>query len=564
MQNSPFSYRIKSTRGTAPRTTFCYGLRKNADSQKMSNKTLNHLLMALTILFDFCFVATAILVAYWLRFISGWFEAIALHKGGTPPLAEYFRLIPIMAGIWLLTLKALKLYQPESNATTDAFWQLCKAALIALIATLGALFFIYHHDAYSRWVMLIATGLSLMWLFLGRLVLTRFRQTIYAQGVGVNRIAIVGYDERVQKFINALWAKADSGYQLIGIIDTVGEPPQSPDPVGETSELNTPAPVGETSRSRFPIGEPSGLDYPPVGEPPQSPDPVGETSRSRFPIGEPLQPQLEHLGHNAEAHHIVQKHRLDILFIASPTVQNETILQILRDCEGVPVQINMFPELSEFITGGTGVSYVEGTPVIQLRDTPMQGMRGIVKRAIDIIFSAAALIVLSPLMLAIAMAIRLTSPGKAIFRQERTGRAGKRFQIYKFRSMRADAEENVGHIWAKPDDARQTSLGKFLRRWSLDELPQFFNVLKGDMSLVGPRPEMSGLIPTFRDSIPHYLARQRVKAGMTGWAQVNGLRGNTSLEERICYDRDYIENWSLGLDMKIIFKTLWAIKKGPR
>lgn len=494
-----FPVELKAHEGQALVLRATDGLRKNAGSEKMSNKTLNHLLIALTILFDFCFVATAILVAYWLRFVSGWFEGVALHKGGTPPLADYFRLIPLMAVIWFLTLRALKLYHLDISASVAVFWHLCKAALIALLATLGALFFIYHHDAYSRWVMLLATGLSLMWLFLGRIALHRFRQAIYAQGVGVNRLAIVGYDARFQKFIDTLCDREDSGYQIVGIIGTVGGPSPS---------------------------------------------------------------QYHHLGQTAEVLSLVQKHQLDILFIASPTVPNKTILQILRDCEGVPVQINMLPELSECIIGGTGIKTVAGMPVLQLRDTPMQGMQGIVKRAIDIVFSAAALLVLGPLMLAIAVVIRLTSPGKAIFRQERIGRAGKRFQIYKFRSMRADAEENVGHVWAKPDDARQTSLGKFLRRWSLDELPQFLNVLKGDMSLVGPRPEMSGLIPTFSECIPHYLARQRVKAGMTGWAQVNGLRGNTSLEERISYDRYYIENWSLGLDIKIILKTLWAIKKG--
>lgn len=241
------------------------------------------------------------------------------------------------------------------------------------------------------------------------------------------------------------------------------------------------------------------------------------------------------------------------------------ILKILHACEGMPVQINLLPELSEFIRDGREtITFFDGIPVLQLRETPMQGVRGIVKRLIDIVFSVFALIILSPLMLTIAFIIRLTSPGKAIFRQERVGRAGKPFRIYKFRSMRADAEEDVGHMWAKSDDSRQTSLGKFLRRWSLDELPQFFNVLKGDMSLVGPRPEMSGLIDSFSESIPHYLARQRVKSGMTGWAQVNGLRGNTSLEDRVNYDRYYIENWSLALDIKIILKTLWAIKKGTR
>jgi exopolysaccharide biosynthesis polyprenyl glycosylphosphotransferase len=467
----------------------------------MNKKTLDHLLIALTVLFDLCFVATAIVVAYWVRFESGWLESFALHKGGTPPLDEYFRLIPLMAIIWLMTLKALKLYRPESNASLSAFWTLCKASGIALIATLAALFFIYHHDAYSRWVMLLASGFSLVWLFLGRLVLHRFRQAIHAQGAGVSRVALIGYDARSEKFINVLKAKPNSGYELVGI---VAEKVDADDSV------------------------------------------------------------VPSLGESQDILELVQKHRLDTLFISSPAVPNDTILQILHACEGVPVQINVLPELSEFIRGGTAITFFEGIPVLQLRETPMQGVRGIVKRLIDIVFSVFALIVLSPLMLMIAVIIRLTSPGKAVFRQERVGRAGKPFNIYKFRSMRADAEEKVGHVWAETDDPRQTSLGKFLRRWSLDELPQFFNVLKGDMSLVGPRPEMSGLIDTFSESIPHYLARQRVKSGMTGWAQVNGLRGNTSLEERISYDRYYVENWSLVLDIKIILKTLWAIKKGSR
>ncbi|MCY3549591.1 MAG: undecaprenyl-phosphate glucose phosphotransferase [Candidatus Poribacteria bacterium] len=481
---------------------FQYGLVSHILRQAMNNKTLDHLLIALTVLFDLCFVATAIVVAYWLRFESGWTpEVLAFHKGGTPPLDDYFRLIPLMVIVWLMTLKALKLYRPESNATLSAFWALCKAAIIALIATLAALFFIYHHDAYSRWVMLLATGFSLVWLFLGRLVLYRFRQAIHAQGVGVNRLAVIGnYDTRVERFIDVLNAQTNSGYEFVGVINATVDADDSDAP---------------------------------------------------------------YLGKSQEILELIRTHRLDTLFIVSPTVSNDTILQILHACEGMPVQINLLPELSEFIRDGREtITFFDGIPVLQLRETPMQGVRGIVKRLIDIVFSGFALLVLSPLMLTIGVVIRLTSPGKAIFRQERIGRAGKPFRIYKFRSMRADAEEDVGHVWAKSDDSRQTSLGKFLRRWSLDELPQFFNVLKGDMSLVGPRPEMSGLIDTFSESIPHYLARQRVKSGMTGWAQVNGLRGNTSLEDRVSYDRYYIENWSLALDIKIILKTLWAIKKG--
>ena len=463
----------------------------------MNNKTLNHLLIALTILFDLCFVATAIVVAYWVRFESGWMVALAFHTGGVPPLGDYLRLIPLMAIIWIMTLKTLKLYRPESNATFSAFWTLCKAAGISLIVTLAALFFIFHHEAYSRWVMLLASGFSLGWLFLGRLVLHRFRQAVHAQGVGVNRLAIVGApDARVQKFLQALNAKGDSGYQFIGFIG-----PES-----------------------------GGTQY---------------------------------LGESEDILALARTHRLDTLFIVSPAVPNDTILEILHHCEGVPLQINLLPELSEFIRDGKEtITFLEGIPVLRLRETPMQGAEGIVKRMIDIVFSAFALLVLSPLLLTITIAIRLTSPGRAIFSQERVSRGGKRFKIYKFRSMRVDAEEDVGHVWAKNDDPRQTPIGGFLRRWSLDELPQFFNVLKGDMSLVGPRPEMSGLIDKFSESIPHYLARQRVKSGMTGWAQVNGFRGNTSLEQRISYDRYYINNWSLALDIKIILKTLWAIKKG--
>ncbi len=477
----------------------------------MNKKTLDHLLITLTVLFDFCFVATAIVVAYWIRFESGWIpEALVFHKGSTPPLDDYYRLLPLMALIWITVLKALKLYHPENSVTLSAFWSLCKAAGIALIATLAALFFIFHHDSYSRWVMLLSTGFSLISLFLGRFVLCRFRQAVHAQGVGVQRIAVIGYDARVEKLINTLNTSSNSGYKLIGIID-------------------------ERTGSSHQASRESTTDN-----------------------------QLRYLGESRDVLDLVQTHGLDTLFIASPTVSSDTILRILGACEGVPVQINVLPELSEFIRSGTAITFFDAMPMFRLCETPMQGMQGVAKRFVDIILSLFALVALSPLMLAIAAAIRLTSPGGAIFCQERVGRAGKRFNIYKFRSMRADAEEKLGHIWAKDDDPRETPLGKFLRRWSLDELPQFFNVLKGDMSLVGPRPEMSGLIDAFRESIPHYLTRQRVKPGMTGWAQVNGLRGNTSLEERVSYDRYYIDTWSLGLDIKIILKTLWAIKKGGR
>ena len=470
----------------------------------MSKKTLDHLLIALTVLCDLCFIATAIVIAYWVRFESGWLDALALHQGGTPPFNDYLRLIPVTAIIWLLILKGFKLYLPDEYAKSSIFWNLCKASVIALIGTLAALFFVYHNVAYSRWVMLLATGFNLVFLLICRLVFHRFRQAIQAQGVGIGHVALVGYDERSMQFISTLNSKSNSGHKLVGLID------------------------GEEDTD------------------------ISHTESS----------DVELLGNCDEILEIVKKCKLDILFITSPVVANHTILHILHVCEGIPIQIYVLPELSEFIKGGSAVTDFEGLPVLELRDTPMQGISGIIKRLIDIVFSLFALIALSPLMLIIAVAIRLDSPGKAFFTQERVSRAGKRFDIYKFRSMHADAEYEVGHVWAKTDDPRQTNLGRFLRRWSLDELPQFLNVLKGEMSLVGPRPEMSGLIDTFQETIPHYLARQRVKSGMTGWAQVNGLRGNTPLEDRVNYDRYYIENWTIGLDIKIILRTVLAIIKG--
>ena len=470
----------------------------------MSKKTLDHLLILFTVLCDLCFIATAIVIAYWIRFETGWLDAIAVHKGGTPPFQDYLRLIPVTVVIWIMILQGFKLYNPEYTPTFNTFSQLLKASLFALIATLATLFFIYHNEAYSRWVMLLATGFNLVWLYLGRLVIYRFRQAVQTHGIGVNRVALIGYDDRGKQLIDAINTKPDNGYNLVGIVGN--------------SEVKEVSQDGETL--------------------------------------------LQHLGKIDEILELVEEHRIDTLFIVSPTVPNDTVMQILHTCEGTPVQINLLPELSEFIKGGTSVTFLDGLPVLQLSVVPMQGVSGIIKRIMDLLLSLFALIVLSPLMLILAIAIRLDSPGKAIFKQERVSRAGKRFYIYKFRTMHQDAEYNTGHVWAKTDDPRQTTLGKFLRRWSLDELPQFYNVLKGDMSLVGPRPEMSGLIDTFQESIPHYLARHRVKSGMTGWAQVNGLRGNTSLEDRVNYDRFYIEHWTLALDLKIMLRTLWAIKKG--
>src|SRR5262249_22311611 len=200
---------------------------------------------------------------------------------------------------------------------------------------------------------------------------------------------------------------------------------------------------------------------------------------------------------------------------------------------------------------------IDGLPVIGLRESPHFGLNILVKRLIDIVVSALALVLLAPLLLLIAALVKLTSPGPVFYRQERCGLNGGKFEMLKFRSMRVDAEQQTGAIWAQKDDPRRTRLGAFLRATSLDELPQLINVLKGDMSLVGPRPERPVFIQQFSKTIPNYMARHCVKAGMTGWAQVHGWRGNTSLRKRVQYDLYYITHWTPWLDMRILWTTVF-------
>ena len=217
----------------------------------------------------------------------------------------------------------------------------------------------------------------------------------------------------------------------------------------------------------------------------------------------------------------------------------------------------MVPDLFRFTSLRGGIEEFEGVPLIHLRESPLHGWSNVLKRVFDLVFGAAALTVAAPAMVAIAAAIQMSSRGSILLRQERMGLDGRRFQMLKFRTMREDAEAETGPVWATANDARRTRVGAMLRRWSLDELPQLFNVLRGDMSLVGPRPERPLFVDEFRRKIPGYMLRHKVKAGMTGWAQINGWRGNTSLEKRIEYDLYYIERWSLFLDFKILVQTLW-------
>ena len=263
------------------------------------------------------------------------------------------------------------------------------------------------------------------------------------------------------------------------------------------------------------------------------------------------------LGMLDEAREVVERERIDEVYVAlSPDLRAEAE-RLLGDLADSSVDIRLVPDAVEHMRLNAGIEELDGLPVILLSQTPLLGWSRWMKVMVDYSLGALALLILSPLMGTIALAVRWTSPGPVLYRQERMGLDGVRFEMYKFRSMRTDAEAESGAVWAREDDDRRTWIGAILRKTSLDELPQLLNVLRGEMSLVGPRPERPVFVEEFRRSVPGYMLRHKMKSGMTGWAQVNGWRGNTSIEKRIEFDLHYIENWSLGFDVKILWLTIW-------
>jgi Undecaprenyl-phosphate glucose phosphotransferase len=265
---------------------------------------------------------------------------------------------------------------------------------------------------------------------------------------------------------------------------------------------------------------------------------------------------LDVLGTFADLPDLIKKYKIAHVFIALPLSRYDDARRVFDTVSQSLVEVRLVADVPDLAGLSLTTTNLDGLPVIGLRESPHFGLNVVVKRAMDVALSALALVVLSPLLLAIAALVKLTSPGPVFYRQERCGLNGRVFRMLKFRSMAADAEARTGAVWARKDDPRRTRLGAFLRRTSLDELPQLLNVLRGDMSLVGPRPERPVFIQKFSKTIPNYMARHCVKAGITGWAQVHGWRGNTSLRKRVQYDLYYITHWTPWLDLRIMWMTV--------
>jgi len=265
---------------------------------------------------------------------------------------------------------------------------------------------------------------------------------------------------------------------------------------------------------------------------------------------------LRVLGTLDEVEEILSREKIDQVFVALPVEAHRKTLRVLRAVAKECVEVRLVPDVLQYATLQAKLEDLDGTPVINLSQVPLQGWATLIKRALDLGFATAALLALLPLFPLVALAIWLEDRGPIFYRQERMGLDGRPFQILKLRSMRVGAESSTGPVWAVQDDPRRTRVGAFFRRWSIDELPQIWNVIKGNMSIVGPRPERPAFVQEFKERLPQYMLRHKVKSGITGWAQVHGWRGNTSIKKRLQYDLYYIENWSLKLDLKILWMTL--------
>jgi Undecaprenyl-phosphate glucose phosphotransferase len=414
-------------------------------------------------------------------------------RHGTPPIEPYLlMLLPILI-VWGISFRAFDLYRPRRiGSRLSEVTDIAKASTMGALVLVSVMNFFFREYDYSRVVIVYFWVLSIASVSFARYI---FREVLrFARRHGHNQryAVVVGGGELAAGVIQRLHGRPDIGLRLLGL-------------------------VGDTKESAG--GIPS-------------------------------------LGGYADLRAVLDARQVDHVILALSHEDYGRLGGLLEAIGDEPVTIHVVPDLGRFTSLRGGVEEFEGLPFVHLRESPLHGWNQVAKRVFDVASSVTVLTALAPLLLAIAAAVKATSRGPILFGQERMGLDGQRFRMLKFRTMRLDAEAETGPVWAPPDDPRRTLIGTFLRRFSLDEMPQFINVLRGEMSVVGPRPERPVFVERFRQTVPGYMLRHKVKSGVTGWAQVHGLRGNTSLEKRIEYDLEYIERWSLWLDLKIIGLTV--------
>jgi Undecaprenyl-phosphate glucose phosphotransferase len=435
-------------------------------------------------------------------FFGSWLAAYGLRfywlglatPRGIPPIELYLWFGAVLTPVALIVLRTFRLYRSARTARLgqELFALTQAVAATTLVAGVASFF---TRGELSRLTLLIFAVVALTTLFASRLAIRSMLRALRRGGRNLRHALVVGTGELARSLIHKLAAHRDFGIVVAGV-----------------------------------VAERAGG--------------AAEIAGARV------------LGTVAELPALVEEHSAELVYLALPRAEWQAEELALEGLADSTAAVRLVPDLGRAFTLNATVEDFDGTPVVLVTESPGQGWNAVAKRAFDFALSGVGLMVLSPVLAAIAIWVRLDSPGPVLYRQERVGLNGRRFAMLKFRTMRLDADSGETPAWSQPDDPRRTRAGRILRPLSLDELPQLWNVFLGQMSLVGPRPEQPYYVERFRASVPRYMLRHHVKAGITGWAQIHGLRGDTPLERRIEYDLYYIRNWSILLDLKILILTV--------
>lgn len=450
---------------------------------------------SLLILIDVAITAASFILAYYIKFY------VLVHGPGPGvlPVGEYFRLLIYLIPGYLFVYHRCNVYQPQRTAKSLVeIYHIIQANTVGIAALIIGLYMVIHEINYSRSVMAIFYFLNITLTVFSRLILRNILRMLRRKGYNLKHILLVGYSRAAEEYIKRIVENPQWGYVVCGVLDN-----------------NVPA--GATYKGVKVLGSLGNLEI------------------------------------------ILPENKLDEIAITLSLNDYDYLENIVDICEKSGVHTKFIPDYNSLIPTKPYTEDLMGLPVVNIRYVPLTNTGNfVVKRAVDIIGSSIGILLTSPILLICAIMVKCGSKGPIIFKQERVGLHNKPFYMYKFRSMAIQTQSEEKKGWTVKDDPRVTKVGKFLRRTSLDELPQLFNIFKGDMSLVGPRPERPQFVEKFKEEIPRYMVKHQVRPGLTGWAQVNGLRGDTSIKKRIEYDIYYIENWSMWFDIKIIIKTFFT------